>query len=199
MTPKAGTSPETAGKKPKTVKKTVKKASSAAKTAKKPAAAAKTTAKTAQKTGKTAKKPAKTVKKTREAAENPAPVPPKSPRPVWEAHVREACEALSARKGVDIVALDLKGRTPVCDALVIATAMNAPHLRALADEVVKRLRALDPPCTPYRKSGERTSNWVAIDYVDFIVHVLSADARKYYDLEGLWPEAARLPLPAQDD
>ena len=186
--PMTSTTSPTPEKAPKTVKKAAKSVKKVAKTASKPP-------KTAPKDAKTAQKPAKTAKKTRKTAEVPAPEPPKSPRRVWEPLVREACEALSARKGVDIVALDLEGRTPVCDALVIATAMNAPHLRALADEVAKRLRALDPPRAPYRKSGERTSNWIALDYIDFIVHVLSEDARRYYDLEGLWPDAPRLSFP----
>lgn len=196
--------PETASSAPKTAPQAAKSAPKARKTAAKaPETASKAAkpAKSAGKAPKTAKKaaktPAKPAKKAPKAAK-PAPLPPKSPRRVWEPLVREACEALSARKGVDIAVLDVEGRTSVCDALVIATAMNAPHLRALADEVAKRLRALDPPRAPYRKSGERTSNWIALDYVDFIVHVLSADARKYYDLEGLWPDAPRLPLPGGD-
>lgn len=191
MTSNTSPTPEKA---PKTAKKAVKRAPRTAKTAEKPVK----TASKAAKPAKTAAKTAKTAKRTRKTADVPAPVPPKSPRRVWEPLVREACEALSARKGVDIVALDVEGRTSVCDALVVATAMNVPHLRALADEVAKRLRALDPPRAPYRKSGERTSNWIALDYIDFIVHVLSADARKYYDLEGLWPDAPRFPVPGAD-
>lgn len=185
---------KTAAKAPKTASKTAKPAKKPAKTAK----SAEKAPKKAVKTAKTASKAAKTAKKTRKTAEIVSPDLPKSPRRVWEPLVREACEALSARKGVDIVALDVEGRTSVCDALVVATAMNAPHLRALADEVAKRLRAFDPPRAPYRKSGERTSNWIALDYIDFIVHVLSADARRYYDLEGLWPDAPRLPFPGKD-
>lgn len=189
----AGKTPKTTPKAPKSVGKAPKTTPKAAKSGQKRPKPTKT----AEKVAKTAKKPAPKAPKDAQPAE-PAPLPPKSPRRVWEPLVREACEALSARKGVDIAVLDVEGRTSVCDALVIATAMNAPHLRALADEVAKRLRALDPPRAPYRKSGERTSNWIALDYVDFIVHVLSEDARKYYDLEGLWPDAPRLPLPGED-
>ena len=62
--------------------------------------------------------------------------------------------------------------------------------QAIADEVEMRLKAAAIP--PTHVEGYNQGEWILIDYVDFVVHVFSEKARKFYDLERLWKSAKRL-------
>lgn len=79
------------------------------------------------------------------------------------------------------------------DVYLIATGTSAPHIKAMAQEVHKQLRDAGIRC--YRKSGTPDSDWMVADYVDFVVHLLSAEARSYYALEQLWSDAKRIEFP----
>jgi len=63
-------------------------------------------------------------------------------------------------------------------------------VQAIADEVELRLKAAD--IRPAHVEGYKQAEWVLLDYVDFVVHVFSEKARKFYDLERLWKTAKRL-------
>src|ERR671916_573005 len=65
-----------------------------------------------------------------------------------------------------------------------------------ADEVVERVRK-EHRSKPARVEGYNTAEWVLLDYGDFIVHVFEEKARRFFDLERLWRDAARVPLPAE--
>jgi len=92
----------------------------------------------------------------------------------------------------DIAVLDVRRESSITDFHVMATGTSAPHLRALIEEVHRRMKARG--VLSYRKSGTPDSGWVVLDFVDAVVHVFSAEARAYYDLEGLWRDAPRLPF-----
>ena len=85
-------------------------------------------------------------------------------------------KALEDAKAVDIKTYDVRGKSGLTDFFVVATGAAAPHLKAL-------LRALPKA---YRLSGDPESGWIVGDYVDVVVHVFSAEARAYYQLEKLW-------------
>lgn len=72
----------------------------------------------------------------------------------------------------------------------MVTGNSVPHIKALAAEVQLRLKEAGTPC--YRKSGSAESAWIAMDYVDVVVHIFSAQTRAYYALEALWSDAVRL-------
>ena len=80
----------------------------------------------------------------------------------------------------------------VADCLVLCTGLNAPHLRALADEVVRQLRQESPPIAPHRRAGSAESEWLVLDYVDVVVHLFTPSMRAYYALEQLWKDAPAL-------
>lgn len=65
-------------------------------------------------------------------------------------------------------------------------------MRAIVDAVEEKLTVSGGP-KPIRIEGKDTLNWVLMDYGAFVVHVFSADARQYYDLERLWKDVPRLP------
>lgn len=105
-----------------------------------------------------------------------------------------AAAALDERKGVDIVAYDVRNISSVTDYALVATGMNGPHLKALATETRKQMKSLAVPCVG--QSGEPDSGWIVSDYFDLVVHVMLKDTRAYYDLDTLWAKAPRIELPA---
>lgn len=108
--------------------------------------------------------------------------------------VKRACKALDARKGVDVAVLDVSELSTVSDVIIVATGMNQPHLRALVEEVVKVMRAGKPSLSCHRRCGERGCDWIALDYIEFVVHVFTPAMREYYALEALWKDAPRIEI-----
>lgn len=120
--------------------------------------------------------------------------PPKSPRAKTpadplRARVERVRAILDAKKGENVVVLHVADVSSVADYLVLCSGLNAPHLRALADEVAKQLRLETPPVAPYRRAGSAESEWFVLDYVDFVVHLFTPQMRAYYALEQLWKDA----------
>lgn len=104
--------------------------------------------------------------------------------------VRLAKQALEDKKGLDIVILDVRKVSSVTDYYVLATGTSPPHLKAMADELHRVLKKAGQKA--FRKAGTPESEWLAADYVDLVVHILSPQAREYYGLETLWNDAPRV-------
>ena len=92
------------------------------------------------------------------------------------------------KKAEDIVVLDVRKISSVTDYFVIASGTSEPHLRAVTDEIVDQLRK-DHDLRPRAVDGTLQAAWLVLDYFDVIVHVMRADVRERYDLEGLWGDA----------
>ena len=112
-----------------------------------------------------------------------------------EARIVTALRAAGEKKAVEPVVLDLRELASFTDYFLIASGTNARQVQAIADEIVERLKAEGTRAE--RVEGHRTAEWVLIDYGDFIVHIFEDKARRFYDLERLWREAARVELPAE--
>jgi len=104
-------------------------------------------------------------------------------------------ELADNRKAENIVVLDVSKLSSVTDYFVIASGTSQPHLRAITDEINSKLRD-DHDLRPMRTDGMAAGSWVVMDFFDVIVHVMHADTRKHYDLEGLWGDA-KVVLPAK--
>ena len=89
-----------------------------------------------------------------------------------------------------MVVLDLRGVSGYTDFLVIGSGNSDRQLEAIADGVEKELTTHGHRVIG--SEGQRGGRWVLLDFVDFVVHVFSEKARKYYDLERLWKAAKRL-------
>jgi ribosome-associated protein len=73
---------------------------------------------------------------------------------------------------------------------VLCSGSNPRQVQTIADEVELRLKSAG--LCPTHVEGYRQAEWILVDYVDFVVHVFSEKARKFYDLERLWKSATRL-------
>jgi len=105
-------------------------------------------------------------------------------------HCRELADN---RKAEEIVILDVRKLSSVTDYFVLATGTSEPHLRAIVDEITGRLRD-HHGIRPSSTDGAARTAWVVLDFFDVIVHVMKADVRELYDLEGLWGDALRVPV-----
>jgi len=94
------------------------------------------------------------------------------------------------KKARDIVVLDIRRLFFLTDFFVIATGNNTIQLRAIADEVNRRLK--EAGLRRLSLTGYQDGRWVLMDYIDVVVHLFLPEAREYYDLELLWGDAPRL-------
>jgi len=105
--------------------------------------------------------------------------------------VAEALRACLEKKAEEITVLELeKGSGAFTDYFVVCSGTNPRQVQAISDEVELRLKNAD--LRPTHIEGYRQAEWVLLDYVDFVVHIFSDKARKFYDLERLWKSARRM-------
>ena len=103
--------------------------------------------------------------------------------------VQTIVDALDDKRAVDIAVLDLREASESLDWFVIASGESAPQLKAMEDSVREHMKLAGQ----FPRGVEGPSNrWVLIDYGTVVVHVMSPDARDFYDLEGLWADANRI-------
>jgi ribosome-associated protein len=105
--------------------------------------------------------------------------------------ISEAISACQEKKAEDIAILELEqGSGAFTDYFIVCNGTNPRQVQAIADEVTDKLKKKGLIHTHIE--GYKQAEWVLLDYVDFVVHVFSEHARKYYDLERLWKSAKRL-------
>lgn len=105
--------------------------------------------------------------------------------------VSEAILACQDKKAEQVTVLELeKGSGAFTDYFVVCSGTNPRQIQAIADAVDERLEMLG--LRPTHTEGYKQAEWVLLDYVDFVVHIFSENARRYYDLERLWKSAQRL-------
>ncbi len=99
-------------------------------------------------------------------------------------------DTLEEKKGEDILLVDLRGVTEICDYFVICTGTSDRMLDGLADDLVRKIK------TSHQRKGQlegrSRDGWLLVDYGDVIVHLFSPDQRDYYALEDLWEDGKPL-------
>ncbi len=100
---------------------------------------------------------------------------------------RIVADLILSKKGYDIKLFDLRKLSPIADFFVICSADSDIQVKAIADEIDKKLRDIGIKC--YFKEGYDSLNWVLLDYFDVVVHIFRKESRMFYNLEKLWGDA----------
>ena len=103
-----------------------------------------------------------------------------------------AVAAAEGRKAEDLVVLDLRTAAGFTDFFLICSGTNPRQIRAIADAVMESLA--EAGGKPAHVEGYERSEWILIDYFDFIVHIFAPETRVFYGLERLWGSAERVPI-----
>ena len=99
-------------------------------------------------------------------------------------------KAIQGKKGENIISLDLRKILEAsADFFIVCEASSTPQVRAICDAIEDQVRK-DCNEAPYKHEGRQALQWVLIDYVNVVVHVMHPDARKFYKLEEMWSDAA---------
>ena len=109
--------------------------------------------------------------------------------PEAKALAHKIANAIVDTKGTDVLVLDVRGKASYADYIVVASGDTERMVNALAEGVEDKLRPEGKK--PIGREGEQTGNWVLLDYGEVVAHLFLADARGFYDLEGLWADAPR--------
>src|SRR5215472_7756029 len=105
--------------------------------------------------------------------------------------VAQAVKAVQNKKGEDVAILEMdRAAGAFTDYFVVCSGTNPRQIQAITDEVERQLG--DAGVRPNSLEGYNQAEWVLMDYVDFVVHIFSERARRFYDLERLWKSARRL-------
>ncbi len=100
------------------------------------------------------------------------------------------------KKAYNVRILEVKGLSSLTDYLLIATGRSDRQVQAIAEGVRMSLKK-DHATPPLAVEGMNEGRWVLIDYGDVMVHVFQEPVREFYDLDGLWSEAAEIAVPEQ--
>ena len=91
-------------------------------------------------------------------------------------------------KAADILVIDVSGRSPLTDRLVIASGNSTRHVKSMAENLVVKAKAAGNK--PLGVEGAREGEWVLVDLNDVIVHLMLPQTRAFYNLEKLWEASA---------
>ncbi len=97
--------------------------------------------------------------------------------------------AIHEKKGNKVISLDLrKVEEAVADFFIICEADSIPQLRAIGDNIFASVKEKCAEA-PYHHEGSQGGQWLLIDYVNVVVHVMHPESRKFYNLEEMWSDA----------
>ncbi len=100
------------------------------------------------------------------------------------------------KKAFNVRILEVKGLSSLTDYLMIASGRSDRQVQAIAEEIRLSMKK-EHDTRPMAEEGMKEGRWVLLDYGDVMVHVFQEPVREFYDLEGLWSEAADIPLPEE--
>jgi len=102
-------------------------------------------------------------------------------------------KAASEKKAKNLVVLDVADLTSIADVFIICSGKSNRQVNAIADSIVANLKK--QKIKPLSVEGTGAGHWVLLDYGHVIIHVFYEPVREFFDLEGLWVDAKRIPTP----
>jgi len=96
----------------------------------------------------------------------------------------QAVSTLEEAKAVDVKVIDVRKMTDITDQMIVCHGTSDRHAKALARQVMDALATQDT--RPASIEGEDLGEWILLDYIDVLIHIMKRETREYYDLESLW-------------
>ena len=93
---------------------------------------------------------------------------------------------LDSNKALDIISIDLSGKSSMADYMIIASGTSSRHIQALSEQVLEKFKSSG--VINCKIEGKNSNDWKLIDGVDVIVHIFNPEKRKFYELEKIWSE-----------
>ena len=98
----------------------------------------------------------------------------------------EIIKTLDINKALNIVSIDLEGKSSVADFMIIASGTSSRHIQALSEQVFEKLKING--VNNCKIEGKDSNDWKLVDGIDLIVHIFNPEKRKFYELEKMWSE-----------
>ena len=99
---------------------------------------------------------------------------------------KEVIDILDSNKALDIVSIDLEGKSFMADYMIIASGTSSRHIQALSEQVFEKFK--NKGIQNCKIEGKNSNDWKLVDGIDLIVHIFNPEKRKFYELEKMWSE-----------
>tara|TARA_B100001540_G_C15649263_1_gene570303 strand:- start:566 stop:916 length:351 start_codon:yes stop_codon:yes gene_type:complete len=93
---------------------------------------------------------------------------------------------LDSNKALDIVSIDLEGKSSIADYMIIASGTSSRHIQALSEQVYEELKSNG--ILNCKIEGKDSKDWKLVDGIDLVIHIFNPEKRKFYELEKMWSE-----------
>ena len=93
---------------------------------------------------------------------------------------------LDFNKALDIVTIDLEGKSSIADYMIIASGTSSRHIQALSEQVHEEIK--NSGIVNCKIEGKDSKDWKLVDGIDLVVHIFNPEKRKFYELEKMWSE-----------
>tara|TARA_Y100001970_G_scaffold268486_1_gene359820 strand:+ start:61 stop:411 length:351 start_codon:yes stop_codon:yes gene_type:complete len=98
----------------------------------------------------------------------------------------EIIDTLDSNKAIDIVSIDLEGKSSMADYMIIASGTSSRHIQSLSEQVFEKFK--NNGVKNCKIEGKESNDWKLVDGIDLIVHIFNPEKRKFYELEKMWSE-----------
>ena len=99
---------------------------------------------------------------------------------------KEIINILDSNKALDIVTINLEGKSSMADYMIVASGTSSRHIQALSEQVFENFKRNG--IKNCKIEGKENSDWKLVDGIDLIVHIFNPEKRKFYELEKMWSE-----------
>ena len=98
----------------------------------------------------------------------------------------EIINTLDSNKALDIVSIDLEGKSSMADYMIIASGTSSRHIQSLSEQVFEKFK--NSGIKNCKIEGKDSNDWKLVDGIDLIVHIFNPEKRKFYEIEKIWSE-----------
>ena len=99
---------------------------------------------------------------------------------------KKIINTLDSNKAIDIVSIDLEGKSSIADFMIIASGTSSRHIQSLSEQVFEQFK--NNGVQNCKIEGKDSNDWKLVDGIDLIVHIFNPEKRKFYELEKMWSE-----------